>query len=554
MAEAEKLLNSMSLKQKIGQMICVRAFGYKETIEKMLAEGTAAALGAVVITQKGARDMEGVTGELNKYIKASKFPLLLYLDAEYGITDMFDFGTPFPSPMALGATFSKTLAYKMGNIIGKEARALGFSIVCSPALDINNNPDNPIINIRAISDNPDLVIELGGGYIKGMQDAGIIPTGKHFPGHGDTSVDSHVAMPLVEHGKEYLMNMELKPYRELIKRGMQGVMTAHILYPSLLAENEERVPVTLSRNIVTNLLRQELGFQGLIVSDSLAMKGIKDLYGLERSAVLAVKAGHDIILQDYSTDPELTFNAVVSAVESGEIEEEQINHSVRRILEIREKMGTLEDRVTDINAVRQIAGSKEHIAAAREIADKSVTLLEARDIPFRINEEEKLLVIATKSGEEGKTTEDLHSNIVSSASYLYGQCRRFSKNTAFFAIGENPGEGEKERLRKLSKNYDYILYAAFVRVISYKEGSGTIPPSQAEMINYLNGLDRKTAFILLGSPYPVRTLQRLNNCILTYSDCRYSIDAALKVLAGGMKAGGRLPVTLNGKYIFGYGL
>jgi beta-N-acetylhexosaminidase len=555
MSSIDHIINKMSLRQKIGQMVCVRAYDYKEKIQSMLSEGLIGALGAIAITQKGTRNLEEVVASINKYYKLTNMPLLLYLDAECGITDMFNFGTPFPSSMALGATFSKELAYRMGNVIGKEARSLGFTIICSPVLDINNNPDNPIINTRAISDNPDLVTEIAGEYIRGMQDAGIIPTGKHFPGHGDTSVDSHVSMPVVEHKKEYLMNMELKPYRELInKKSILGIMTAHILYPELLGKDEEKVPATLSRNIITNLLRNELNFEGLIVSDSLAMKGIKDLYGVERSAVMAVKAGHDIILQDYKTDPELTINAVISAVESGEIDERQIENSVKRILELRERLGNLDNKLIHVESVRQITGSKEHIAVAQEIADKSMTVLEARELPFCVPNDRKVLVIATQSEEEGTVAEDLHSNIKGKTGYLYSKCRNYCNNAELLIINENPDEDEINKLLEVSRNYDYIIYASFVRVISYKEGSGTIPQSQINLIHSLNRLNSKITFIIFGSPYALRKLERLQDCIVAYSDCEYSIDSALKVLFGEIQSTGKLPVNVDERYGYGFGL
>ena len=554
MNRVDKILCSMSLEQKLGQMICVRAYNHKEKINEMLSDGLVGALGAVVITQKGSRELEEVVKIINSYFETAKTPLMLYNDSEFGITDMFNFGTPFPSAMALGATFSKELAYKMGNTIGKEARVLGFTVVSNPVLDINNNPDNPIINIRAISDRPDLVIELASEYIKGMQDAGVIPTGKHFPGHGDTSVDSHVSMPVVEHGKDYLMEMELKPYKELIEQGMLGIMTAHILYPALLGEDEKGLPATLSRNIITNLLRRELKFDGLIISDSLAMKGIKDLYGVEKSAVMAVKAGHDIILQDYNTDPELTFNALMSAVASGEIDIEQINSSVRRILEIKDRINALDNKLIDMDNVKQIVGSKEHESIAKEIADKSVTVLEAKDIPFNTRNNENILVITTKSEEEGSVAEDLHANIISKSVYLYNQCKEYSSNTDLYIINENPDANEIEKLKKTAEKYDYIVYTTFVRVISYKEGSGTIPQSQVKLINCLNELKKKVAFIIFGSPYSLTKIHGLNNCIITYSDCEYSVESALKVLFGRMKAQGKLPINLNEKYTFGYGL
>lgn len=541
MNSVNELVESMTLKQKIGQIVCIRAYDFKDKIQSMLSKGLIGAIGAIVITQSGKKDIEGVVDEINKYYKSAKLPLLLYLDAECGITDMFDFGTPFPTAMALGATFSKELAYKMGNIIGKEARALGFTIVCSPCLDINNNPDNPIINIRAFSDNPNLVTELAGEYMNGMQDAGIIPTGKHFPGHGDTSVDSHVSMPIVEHNKEYLLNMELKPYIELIKsKSIYGIMTAHILYPALLDKDEDRVPATLSRNIITNLLRKELGFEGIIVSDSLAMKGIKNLYGVEKSAVMTLKSGHDIILQDYSTDPDITIDALVNAVESGEIEEEQINESLKRILDVRENMGILANKLIDIEKARQDIGSKENMKLSEAIADRSITVFEAESLPYRISNENKVLVIATKSEEEGTTAKDLHANIKSKTNYLFDQCKKYVHNADLFTINGNPSVEEVYKLMDLASKYDYIIYAAFIRVISYKEGSGTLPQPQIDLIHYLNEHNRKFSIVIFGSPYPLKKLNRLRNCIVAYGDCEFSIKSAIKVLFGEIKSQGKL--------------
>jgi len=552
MEKADLVFQSMTLRQKVGYMICVRAYDYKEEIIRMISEGCIGTAGSIIITQKASRKLEDVVSAMNRYFKASIMPFGFFMDAECGITDMFDFGTPFPTSMALGATFSPELAYKMGNIIAKEAKVLGFTILCCPVLDVNTNPDNPIICTRAISDRVEPVVQLGGEYIRGMQDAGMIPTGKHFPGHGDTAVDSHISMPVVEHDIERLMNIELKPYKELIKEGLLGIMTAHIKYPKLLAKGEEGLPATLSKNIITNILRKELGFEGLILSDSLAMKGIRDVYGIEKCAVMAVKAGHDIILQDYNSNPELTLDAVVSAVESGEIEMAQIDESVKRILTTLEYMGTLDSKPLDVEEVRRVTGTAENRAVAQEIADKSVTLLEDCNIPLKIKQGDSVLVIATRSEEEGKVAEDLHSNIVSQSSYLYNKCKEYSENVDHYLVSDNPDESEVNKVLELAVKYDYVIYATFIRVISYKEWSGSIPPSQAGLINKLNRLSDKTAFIILGSPYVLNKVERLKNCMLTYGDCEYSIDSALKILFGRMKAQGKLPVTVNEAYVFGY--
>lgn len=554
MNKTNEWLATMTPKQKLAQMICTRSFDYREKIESMISEGLIGSIGGTVIVVNGTKELEGVVETINHFKSLSKLPLRFYLDAEIGVSHMFDFGTTFPSMMALGATFSKELAYKMGHVIAKEARVLGFSIVSNPVLDINSNPDNPIINTRAMSDDPSLIIELASEYVKGMDDAGVIPSAKHFPGHGDTSIDSHVSMPIVEHSKEYLMEVELKTFRELVKRGMKGIMTAHILYPALLGEEEDRVPATLSRGIMTNLLREEFGFDGLIISDSLAMKGIKNLYSLEDSAVMAVHAGHDIILQDYSTDPEWTLNALQDALESGKLDEKQIQASVRRNLTLYEQQALDEDGPIDLEQVKRTIECEEHQQVAREVADRSVTLLEAKQLPLRSYEQKKILVVGTRSHEEGKASEDLYLTIKEKVNELHEKCLQYAKDVDVLPISEDPTQAEIEKVKEISGEYDVVIYAAFVRVMSYKEHSGTIPPSQIELIHYLNEQLQQSVFIIFGSPYVLRKLNRLNNSICTYSDCEYSIDASLKVLFGSMQAQGKLPVNINETYTYGYGL
>ncbi|MDF2962969.1 MAG: BglX [Paenibacillus sp.] len=555
MDKAKQWFNRMTLEQKLGQMICVRASAYEETVRKSLASGRIGTVGSVLFLPK-YRNLEGLVETVNHYFSHSPVPLLFFSDAERGLLHNLKVGTSFPSMMALGATFSNDLAYRMGLAIGKEARAVGFGMISNPVLDVNSNPDNPIISTRAVSDRTDVIIELGAAYVNGMQEAGVIPNGKHFPGHGDTRTDSHVSMPLVEHSREYLMDVELKPFRELIQRGMAGIMTAHILYPALLAEGEERVPATLSPTIMTKLLREQFGFQGLIVSDSLTMKSIKEQYGIEKAVVMAVKAGNDIILQDYQSDPELTYNALLEAVHTGDLDMEQINTSVQRILSVKERFGLLDNTLIQLEEAQAIIGAEEHIGLAQEIAARSVTVLEAEDLPLSTGGASKVLLIATKSKDEGQEVQDMGTRITGKAAYLLQSCKRHGKHVDLLVIDEFPGEQEltvvTEALR--SHTYDAVVYAAFVRVISYKEGSGSIPGGQFELIERIKTIRPDLVLLVLGSPYILRKMERFSTCLCTYSDCDYSIDAAMDVLFGAAQANGRLPVDVNEKYRFGYGL
>jgi beta-N-acetylhexosaminidase len=546
-------MERLTLEQKLAQMIVVRGHDFAQKARQMNVEGRLGAVGAVMLTIKGSRELADIVSWVNECHAESSAPILFYLDAENGLADSFRFGTSYPTLMALGATRSRELAYRMGSCIAKEARAVGFGVVSNPTVDVNSNPDNPIINTRAISDRVELIVELSAEIVRGMQESGVVPTAKHFPGHGDTSEDSHVSMPVVAREKAYLMDVDLKPYRELIPRGLMGIMTAHILYPTLLAPDEEKVPATLSRTIMTDLLRGELGFEGLLISDSLTMRGVKARYGIERAAVLAVKAGHDIILQDYESDPDITFHALYDAVQSGEISITQIDTSVRRILEVKARLGLLEHRPIDVEDARKIVHSPEHAAVAAEIADKSVTVLESATLPLT---DKKTLLIATIGEEEGMDAEDLGYVVKGKSAYLHKRMQEYVRDLDIIEVREHPTEYDFAKVRRslADGRYEHVVYATFVRVLSYKEGSGTVPASQLALIEMLKERHPEAALLIFGSPYVLRKMSPPANCICTYGDCECSIDAALKVLYGKLKASGKLPVTVNDRYPFGYGL
>lgn len=546
-------MERLTLEQKIAQMIVVRGHDFAQKARQMNAEGQIGGIGAVMLTTKGSRDLETIVTWVNQFQRAASAPLLFYLDAENGLADTFNFGTSFPTLMALGATRSPELAYRMGSCIAREARAIGFGVVSNPTVDVNSNPDNPIINTRAISDRVDLIVEIAAEIIRGMQEAAVVPTAKHFPGHGDTQEDSHVSMPVVGRDEDYLMEVDLRPYRELIPNGLMGIMSAHILYPALLAPGEEQVPATLSKTIMTDLLRDDFGFKGLLISDSLTMRGIKTHYGIEQSAIMAVKAGHDIILQDYESDPELTFQAVLNAVKTGEIPIEQMDRSVRRILEIKQKFNLLEKSPIDLEEARTIVSSPAHAAVASEIAEKSVTVLEAANIPFT---NQKTLMIATKGEEEGMEAEDLGYVVKGKTAYLHKQLSGIVSDLEMIVVNEHPTGEDFARVRQALANnrYTHVIYATFVRVLSYKEGSGTVPASQLDLIDYIKERQADAAMLIFGSPYVMRKMAPYPNCICAYGDCVYSIQAVLKVLYGTLQAVGKLPVTVNDKYQYGYGL
>lgn len=554
MSKVEEWMNRLTLKQKLGQMVMVRAFEFEPEIRRSLPEGTIGAAATNIFVKK-SRKLDYILESVNHYFRTSPVPIVFECDPEWGLALTFEFGTSFPSMMALGATRSTDLAYRMGRVIGTEAKAIGFRMVGCPVLDVNTNPENQIVNIRSISDRPELVIELGELYMKGIQEQGVIALGKHFPGHGDTLEDSHVMMPTIHHSRERLWDVEFKPFAELIKRGLMGLMSAHILYPSMVGEGEEGLPATLSRTLMTDLPRKEMGFEGLLVSDSLTMKSIKYQYGIERAAIMAVLAGNDIILQDYDSDPEITFRALEEAVNSGEIPMEHVDSTVRRILTVKEQFGLLENQTIDPEEAKRILECEEHVALAKEVADRAVTLLEAKDLPIREAAGKKVLLIAPKR-DAGVGIEVTMDRTRDKIDYLFRQCQSYTDGAELCAISENPTDEEiGQVVTRLQDNaYDYVLYAGFTRFISYGENNGKIPPAQLKLIDRLRTAAPRFVFLVFGSPYMISGLEPFENCLCTYSDDYHSLASSIKAVFGAIPATGKLPVSINDKYGYGYGL
>lgn len=553
MSWANEVFKKMTLEEKAGQLIIDRGLNYLESMESLLSQGFMGGIGAVVLRSASSDDPDILFNYINKLLSISRIEPFLYIDAEKGTSDMFaGLGTHFPSLMALGAANDTNLSYSMGKAISKEARALGFDIVSNPVLDVNSNPRNPIVGTRAFGDNVDFVIKFATEYVRAMDEVGVIPTGKHFPGHGDTFLDSHIAMPVVDRDRKSLDELELKPFRVLMENGMKGIMTAHIYYSALQERDEPGTPATLSKSIMTSLVKEEFGYKGLIISDSLTMKSIKDRFGTEEGAILALKAGCDIILQDYNSDPQITFDAIVKAVKEDRLTVPELDEKVKKILEFKEWCGVHKRKKIDIGYARSVLGCEEHISLAQEIADRSVTTLENSSLPLRGSQ--KTLIIATTSDSGIDTAKDMAMIVGKNYHRFFESVRRYSPNVDLLLIGENPNSPEIRNAVEQSMHYDNVIYISFIRILSYKEGSGTMPASQIELLNAIKKSGVRVTTVIAGNPYAVSKIDQQENLILTYSDCIYTLDSCADIIFGRKKSKGMLPVTISSKYVFGYGL
>ena len=365
-----------SLRDKIAQMIMVRVRGdyyhsehwYRESLKKWLkVDGIGG-----VITFGGS--IHGTYYNIEQFQTWSKYPLLVAADYERGLGQWMSGATLFPSNMAVAATGNTVFAYEQGHITALEAKALGIHMTFSPVMDINNNPDNPIINFRSYSDNPETVAKYGIAFIQGAQDNGLIACAKHFPGHGNTSTDSHTSLPSIEGSKEELDILELYPFKQAIQSGVKMVMVGHIALPGL---DDSGDPGSHSSIITSQLLREKMGFDGVIITDGMEMGALTQIAWAGESAVRAVEAGVDILL--LPIDINHTINSIEEAVQSGRISEERINKSVARIWAMKNKAGLLTGPAQiPFSDLEKIIGIPSHTQKASEIAEKSITI--AKDV------------------------------------------------------------------------------------------------------------------------------------------------------------------------------
>lgn len=424
-AETNDTLKGMTLKEKIGQMITVeiRSFNNKNFTEmnsqvsKIISD---TGIGGVTLFSENFSSTEQavkLTTDLQKSALKSKnkIPLMISTDQEGGYITRLNTGTSLPGNMALGAINEEKYAKQCGEIIGSELSALGINTAFAPSLDINSNPENPIIGTRSFSSNPEIVKNLGNAMIQGIMDNYVVPTVKHFPGHGDTTEDSHTELPTVDKNLQELLECELVPFMSAIPMGVDMVMTAHIQFPQIddtKVKNKDGknivVPATLSKKIVTDILRNQIGFNGIVITDAMNMDAIKANFEMADACIMAINAGVDSLLMpvsitDKNSGNELKslINQIAKAVESGKIPEKRINQSVKRILDVKEKYGILSYSAPSVENALAVVGSKEHHETEADISAKAITVLknEGNILPFKPKKNSKIVLVSAYENE-----------------------------------------------------------------------------------------------------------------------------------------------------------
>ncbi|HTL46237.1 MAG TPA: glycoside hydrolase family 3 protein [Vicinamibacterales bacterium] len=485
---------------------------------------------------------------LNRLQAISRYPLLNSADFETGLGFRLEGATTFPRNMAFGAAGDDQLAYQAGRITAEEARAIGVQLNFAPVVDVNNNPRNPVINTRSYGEDPEAVGRLAAAYVRGLQEGGMLATLKHFPGHGDTDVDSHLGLPIIKDPLETLEHVELPPFKAGIAAGAEAVMTAHIEMPAL--DPTPNTPTTLSRPIVSGVLRKDLSFGGLIVTDSMQMAGVAALYSPGEAAVRAVKAGNDLIL--HSADNAAAFEAIKAAVASGDIPMAQIDASVTRILRAKAMTGLNRVRGVNLDQVPNVIGGRAHQAVADEVSQRSITLIkdERGDVPLKLPREAHVLYLSVLDFPSGW-------RIAAPSRTFIPELKKHWPNVTSIELSERSTANEIALVRAMAPRFDAVIASVFVRAAS---GSGRmdLPANMQALLRTIarDSAASRTPFVtvLFGNPYTAAFLQDLPAMLLTYDFYDRPERSAVRAIAGEAPIGGKLPIGIPGVAPRGTGL
>lgn len=535
-------IDTMSLEQKVGQlfMVPIRARFYNEQnpgFQQIKRWITKYHIGGISVY---GGDAYAAARNIARFQMLSDRPLLVASTMEWGIPMRIAGGTRFPENMALGATRKPDFAYQEGVITAREMRALGFHINFAPVMDVNNNPDNPIINVRSYGENPQMVADFGTQFIRGLQSEHIAATAKHYPGHGDTSTDSHLTLPYVDVSRARLDSVEIPPFKAAIDAGVKVVMTSHIALPQLPSKN---VPATLSPYLLRHLLRGSYGFQGVIVSDALNMGGIVNGYWPGESAWKAVRAGVDILL--LSPDLDIAFQSVIDAVHDGRISEQQINDAIYRILALKKFVRVEENRFPDFSVINDVVGDTTFNSQAEEAFTESITLVKDENtaLPLDPGKIDQTAVVIV--------TDDMKYGFPGSR-FIQEISQRID-HPRIIRISPETSPEMLEQLAEFLPRLDAVILGVFVRFRDHK-GSIGLPREQSKLLTALLSLDKPMVTVGFGTPYLLRYFPDAKTYLTTYSTSNEAQSAVVRSIFGEEAITGKLPVTLPSGYQFGDGL
>lgn len=611
-SKAKEIVSNMTLEEKLGQMIMPdfrmwQEEGAKEPSDLTEINSEVAEvidkydLGGVILFAENVKEISQTTTLIHDLQEVAindedgNLPLLITLDQEGGIVTRLGEGTNLPGNMALGATRSEKSSYDAGYVIGKELNALGVNVDFAPVLDTNNNPENPVIGVRSISSNPELVGKLGKNIAKGIQDQGVAATAKHFPGHGDTATDSHYGLPMVDKSIEELRETELKPFKIAIENGIDMIMTAHIQFPQIEKDtfiskkdgSQISIPATLSDDIIKGILREEMEYDGVVITDAMNMKAISDHFGELESTKMAINAGIDIILmptilRNNEDVKKLDYivNGILDSIKSGEIKEEEITDSAERIVKLKIDRGIIDLKNNNasleekIKKAKKTVGSVENRNIERRISEEAITITKNEEniLPLNPKEGEKVLLIAPNESQIHSMKFGIN-RIIHENSLNKIQLDTYEYN--------NIGVID-DVLREKIESSDYIIVASLASNANHLKPGTWNRDLPRSVIDYGNKLNKDTVLISLRNPYDLAAYDNAKAQVVSYGfkgmdptegDTLFptkssgpNIPASMGVIFGVVEPKGKLPVdipslnndgTMNTKvnyYDYGHGI
>lgn len=538
----DSVLSSMTLREKAAQIVWPSVLGdyasgdspqwrrLTQYIQQEKVGGFTISVGSPI----------EVAAKLNALQSMSKVPLLFGADLEAGagfrarggyfVPNAIDLGGAivFPPEMAVGATRDTTLAYEQGRLTALEGRALGIHIAYAPVLDVNNNPDNPVINTRSYGEDPQLAARMGVAFIHGLQDHGMIATGKHFPGHGDTGVNSHLALPVVTVSRSRLDTVELVPFRAAVNGGVGAIMSFHGSMPAL---DSSGVPGTLSPKVLTGLLRGEMGFRGIIISDAMDMRAVLDQFGAAEAVKRAIAAGIDVLIQPL--DVSQTIDAVVAGVTEGRYREARLDSSVRRVLETKRKLGLAQSKLVDLSALRFLVGDSSNVQIARQVAEKSITLVKdsLRQVPLGVPTARVLSITVARRAD------------LPAGNAFNAELRTGLPNLRTEFVSTEDATLNYPRLIAAADSSDVTIVSSYVGQ-SWDALTASAPQAFTDFVQTLVQRGRRPIVVAFGNPYLLQQLPGVSAYLVAWGGFPVSQTAAARALLGSSAISGRLPISI----------
>jgi beta-N-acetylhexosaminidase len=553
---ADKQLKKMTTDEKIGQVVHIGVNAqylsqdsneYKELMRHVVENK----VGGVTVFVGGLYETVHL---VNRMQENAKIPLLISADFETGVGMRFFDTVNFPWNMAVAATGNPEFARREGEIVGREAKAMGVQQVFAPVADVNNNADNPVINVRSYGENPDDVARFAVAFTEGLQSQNILATAKHFPGHGDTNIDSHRGLPIIDLPRSRLDAVELVPFRAVANAGIGSVMVAHISLPQIdpteakplkqaiaatdtdseIITEKATLPSTLSPIVINQILKKEMNFDGLVVTDAMSMSGLTLYFNQDEAAVRAFLAGADILLKP--ADVDLSLTGLKDAVKSGRIGEERLNEAVRKQLAWKYQLGLAKQKITPIEEIDKVISGNATRALTTEIAESAVTLVKNDDGVLPLAKDKKIFYLGITNGD------DRNFSGVSFQREMRANGYRFES----IVLDDRSTEEELSAALKKASEADIVLAGLFGRVRSGARSSVGLPDAAARVLRQILQTDKEIISLSFGNPYLLKNFPEMKTYVVAYGDMVSLQRAAAKAVSGAIDFKGKLPITVGG--------